>query len=155
MRKSQSGQGFSGGGDAVAGPGRGKPCSTAGQCKCRGQAGGPSLVERSAGGLRWMWLWRVRWVQWSSMAASMRAVRALFAVVQGCGGVAPMRPPGRDVSSSRSRFGDSGVSIDHQQIVDLGEGGGSNGGRRRALHDPIGLLIVVISTSKHEKYQIC
>ena len=30
----------------------------------------------------------------------------------------------------------------HQQVVDLGEGGGSGGGERRALHDPISLLIV-------------
>ena len=30
----------------------------------------------------------------------------------------------------------------HQQIVDLGEGSGSEGGGRRALHDPISLLIV-------------
>eukprot|EP00967_Tisochrysis_lutea_P048009 scaffold58603_cov41-Tisochrysis_lutea.AAC.1 len=78
-------------------------------------------MDRQAGGMWWVWLWRVRWIQWSSMAASLNVL---------------------GVSSGRGRFGDSGVSINRSQIVDLSEGGDSEGGKRRALRDPIVLTIV-------------
>ena len=77
------------------------------------------------------------------MAVSMAASRTLFVVVLGCGEVA-LVPTWLGGSSWRGRFGDIGHRRLHQYcFVQRGEGRGSGGGRRRALHDPISLPIVV------------
>ena len=67
--------------------------------------------------------------------ASMQAVGSLFSVMRGRVPLAPV-PTWLGGSSWRGRFGDSGVSM--KPSSSEGEGG-----RRRALHDPISLRIVI------------
>ena len=76
----------------------------------------------------------------------MWAVRALFAVMQDARvwrGSSCAHLAGR-VVWTRSLRRQRRV---HSQIVDLSEGGGSEGGRRRAVHDPIVLTIVDTTTT--------
>eukprot|EP00967_Tisochrysis_lutea_P085268 scaffold119609_cov36-Tisochrysis_lutea.AAC.1 len=69
-----------------------------GRGRCRGSVGArPEAFPIGssswpAGVVWWVWLWRVRWVQWTSMAVSMCAVRALLAVMQGFGEAAASVP---------------------------------------------------------------
>ena len=96
-------------------------------------------MERPTGVVCLVWLCGVACVC-CMLSASMQVVLSLFMLLRGRGPLAPV-PTWLGGSSWRGRFGDSGVSAKASSIA-ASEGRGSEGGGRRALHDPISLLIV-------------
>ena len=78
------------------------------------------------------------------LASSMQAVSSPFSVVRGRCPMASV-PTWLGGSSWRGRFGLRRHRRVHERFVHRGEGGGGEGGRRRALHGPIVLPIVVVS----------
>ena len=98
------------------------------------------MMDRPVCGLcQVVWLWRVLWGLCCNIAASMAASRTLFVVILGRGGAVPAAHLAGGVVLARSLRRQWRV---HQSFVHRGEGCDSEGGRRRALHDPISLLIV-------------
>ena len=93
-------------------------------------------MDRPVCGLCQVWLWRVLWGLCCSIAASMATSRTLFVVMLGRGGwrggSGAHLAGGVVLARSLRRHRRA-----HQSFVQRGEGGGSEGGRRRALHDPI------------------
>ena len=87
----------------------------------------------------WVWLWRVLWVLCCSLAVSLAAFCTLYVVVWWCVVVAPVPTWLGGSALVRSLRRQRRV---HEYLVERGDCGGSRGGRRRALHDYISLLIV-------------
>ena len=113
-----------------------------------------------------MWLWRVVWVLCCSMAASIQAFVCLYVSVCGvvgewwggsCAHLAPGwagRPSAVASATAACRVSMRTSSIPARAAA-AGEGSGARfmtlsvgGGERRALHDPIGLLIVALDLAE-------